>query len=88
MVILKLRVVYKVELDDRLVEAVYKALTPEMSILPETCRGEVNISQRTLILIFECSSLSKVRALNNNLISLLALLLRIVGELENVGNSA
>jgi len=85
---LKLRVVYRVELDDHLVKAVYKALVAEMSMLPETCRGEVNTSQKALTLLFECSTLSKVRALNNNLIGLLALLLRIVGELENVGDSA
>jgi len=84
---LKLRIVYRVELSDRLVAAVYRALVAEMSMLPEMCRGEVSTFQKTLILLFECSSFSKVRALNNNLIGLLALLLRIVGELENVGDS-
>jgi hypothetical protein len=79
----KLKLVYRLKLSNSVLSAMFRALLPEMKSLPETCRGEVGTVQDSLILDVECSSLSKVRALNNNLIGLVLLLLRIVGELEN-----
>lgn len=84
---MKLRLVYRLKLSSSVLSALHRALSPEMLSLPDTCRGEVSTDQDNLVLVVECSSLSKVRAVNNNLIGLVLLLLRIVGELNNGGNS-
>ncbi len=85
---MKLRLAYRVKIDSNVVYALYRALLPEINSLPTTCKGSVEIVEQALSIIVECTSLSKARAVNNNLIGLVILLLRIVGETSNGGNLA
>jgi tRNA threonylcarbamoyladenosine modification (KEOPS) complex Pcc1 subunit len=84
----KLRLAYRVKMRNNVASALYRALLPEMSSLPATCRGHVEVVEHALNIVVECTSLSKARAVNNNLIGLIILLLRIVGETSNGGNLA
>ncbi|MFZ8782447.1 MAG: KEOPS complex subunit Pcc1 [Desulfurococcaceae archaeon] len=85
---MKLKLVYRVELSSsEVVSALLRALTPDIKSLPSTCSGDISVSERVLNLVVECSSLSRARAVNNNLIGLVALLLRIVGEMGNERDS-
>jgi len=79
----RLGITYRVRADSSVLNALHRALVPEILSLPSTCTGEVSTTQSDLVILVECSSLSKLRAVNNNLIGLVILLLRIVGELSN-----
>ncbi len=75
---------YQFEVEDReLLESIYNSIAPETRNLPEDCVGTVDLTSGKLIVRFECSSLSKLMALNNSFIGVLTMLLEVVRVVKN-----
>lgn len=68
--------------DEKLLESIYRAISPDLVNLPSECRGEISAEGSSLHVRFECSNLGKLRALNNSFIDILLLLLGLIGELR------
>ncbi|MEM1642333.1 MAG: KEOPS complex subunit Pcc1 [Desulfurococcaceae archaeon] len=82
---MKVEVKYSIEFpSENLGYAVYRALVPDVKNVPEVCKADISVEGKRLVLTMNCSSISKLRALNNSFIGVLALLLRVVGDVENV----
>lgn len=72
---------YRIRVDcHRLLESLYTSLKPELLNLPGDCRGELKANGGYLEIRLECSSISKLLALNNSFIGVLLMLLELVGE--------
>lgn len=82
---MEVKVEYTVELaSERVAEALFRALFPDTSNLPEACSAEIDLDGRKLSLRINCSSISKLRALSNSFIGVLTSLLRVVGDTQSV----
>ncbi|MEM0001220.1 MAG: CTAG/PCC1 family protein [Desulfurococcaceae archaeon] len=66
-----------------LAKGVHAALLPELASLPEGCSGEARLENDYVYVKFECTSISKLRALNNSFIGVVLMLLEVAGGFEN-----
>ena len=62
--------------------SIYKSILPDTRNLPEQCSALIELNEGTLHVEFKCSSISKLRAVSNSFIGVIALLLKVAGELN------